>query len=394
MNDSAKKAPCTDRGAVNTWDNSLIACVDWFSATFFNARNWQEFASDFGLNPDDFIVRDKGINGYLKSAHWGHIQFYFEGHNTTSEMGIHLNMSGQGCRQFEQTFEKHGKTWQDVFELVLAQGRVNITRLDIALDDFKGYFSIKQLEKCIRDGCVCSRFPTARNFETISIESGRTISQTIYFGKTDVIIRFYDKAAERKEKGYVLKEEIDCWNRTELQLRDDRALAAVETIVNNSMELGTFVLGVLNRYVSFKKAGTDKNRARWENTRWWASYLHNVGKIRLSLVAPDKSILRTRDWIESQTVASIAMLYTALGSDSLLLDYIIEKGKKQMSEQQLDMANEFLVDERTRERVKNEMRQFMHENRDFKQQQLMRKFRETSRGILEYSDLKKQNHDY
>lgn len=391
MQEERNTAPCTDRGAVNTWQNSLIACVDWFSATFFSAKNWQNFASDLGLNPDDFIERDKGINGYSKSAHWGQIQFFFDGHNTTANMGIHLNMSGQGCRQFEQTFEKHGRTWQDIFELVLSSGKVNITRLDLALDDFKGIFKIKQIEKCVRDGCVCSRFPTARNFETISLESGQTLSQTVYFGKSDVIIRFYDKAGERREKGYVLKEEIEYWNRTEIQLRGDRALAAVEMIINNCLEIGTFILGVLNRYLSFKKKGIDKNRARWENTRWWQTFLNNVDKIRLSLVAPDKSILRTKDWIETQTVASLAMLYSALGNDKLFLDYIITLGKKQMTEQQKEMANEFLYDERIREKVKNEMRQFIVDESDERRQRLLKEFNKTTIGIHCYAQEKRDS---
>lgn len=80
--------------------------------------------------------------------------------------------------------------------------------MDSAIDDFKGVFTLKQIENKIKTGCVTSIFRTARNFEEHLLIEGSTNGQTIYFGKSDVMIRFYDKYKERVNKGYALNETI------------------------------------------------------------------------------------------------------------------------------------------------------------------------------------------
>lgn len=348
--------PRTNRGVITPNTNSLTSCVDWFSATFFNCKNWQELCGIICVSEGLFDVKEKGINGYSKSAVWGNIQIFFDGHS--ENMGIFLNMSGQGCRQFEETFEETGWGWSDFFEYVLGY-EMNITRLDVAIDDFYGYFKLKQIESCIRRGCVLSRFKTARNFEEFILKNGETNGQTIYFGKTDVIIRFYDKYAERVNKGYALNREIDFWQRTEVQLRGDRAKAAVETIVNNELQIGIFIKGILNRYLCFKEKGTQKHRTQWKNCRWWDKFLNGVDKIRLSLTAPEKTILRTKDWIDTQICASVATLFEALGDDPLLIDYILKRGKKQMSDKQIEMANDFKMNINQRIMIKDQIKEFI-----------------------------------
>lgn len=387
MYDGIKKTtPVSNRGVVNTCLKSPIACVDWFSCTFFSARNWQEIAALFRLPLEKFTEKEKGINGYLKSAIWDNIEFYFEGHSDT--MGIWLNLGGQGCRQFENHFEHTHWTWLEVFEFVLEQN-ANVTRLDIAIDDFNGIFTIHQLELCMRKGCVTGRFSQGRNFEKINLETGKTEGQTLYFGQSDVIFRFYDKYYERLQRGKYFHEDIKTWVRSEVQLRGDRAKAALEVIVNNDMELGDFLRGLLNRYISFKVKGNDTNRARWKNTRWWDKFLNNIGKIKLSLQAPDKSVLRTKDWIDKQVLASLATLYISLGSDDKLFhDYIIEKGKSQMSDDQLQMAIEFASKDEFRNQLKSEMVSYVHDKKSFNKKRATNEWLQTTKSILVYHSQK------
>lgn len=345
--------PSSNRGGISPLQNSLTSCVDWFSCTFFNVTKWQEIAAAFFLNIDNFECSDGGINGYRKKAIFEHIHIYYEGH--AESMGIFINLSGQGCRQLEEVLEELSMTWQDFFKYVRGYD-INITRLDIAVDDFKGYFKIKQLEKCIRSGCVVSRFRKARNFEEIRLDDGETEGQTIYFGKDEVMIRFYDKYQERLAKNIMLKENITFWQRTELQLRGDRAVAAIDIIIHNNHDLGDFVKGVLNKYLAFKVKGNDKKKARWKNTRWWDSFLNGVGKISLSMQAPDKSVIRTKHWIDNQVVGSFAMLYESLGNDPLLVDYMLTRGREQMSDRQKQMANIFKLDIHKRLALKEQMK--------------------------------------
>lgn len=358
QNDDRGKTPRSNRGVVNPSPPPLSSCVDWFSCTFFNVKKWQELCGIICVPESYFSVKEKGINGYSKSAVWDNIQIYFDGHN--ENMGMFLNMSGQGCRQFEETFKETGWGWSDFFEYVMGYN-MNITRIDLAIDDFTGYFTLKQIEGCIRRGCVASRFRTARNFEEFLLEDGLTNGQTIYFGKTDVIIRFYDKYRERINKGYALNCDIDFWQRTEIQLRGDRAFAAIQCIVQNELQIGNFIKGVLNRYLAFKIKGTQKDRAKWKNCKWWEKFLNGVDKIKLSLTAPEKTILRTKDWIDTQICASVATLYEALGDDTLFLEYILNRGKTQMSDKQKELASDFKLDLNKRLMVKDQMKQFLTE---------------------------------
>lgn len=143
--------------------------------------------------------------------------------------------------EYELTFQKTGFSWQSFFEYLLGYD-INVTRLDLALDDMLGYFTLKQIENKIKSGCVVSRFRTGRNFEEHLLATGETLGQTIYFGKSDVMIRFYDKLEEREAKNYALKHDIDFWQRTELQIRKDRAMKACKIISKGENLALTFVV--------------------------------------------------------------------------------------------------------------------------------------------------------
>ena len=175
-----------------------------------------------------------------------------------------------------------------------------------------------------------------------------------------------------------------------MQLRGDRAKAALDVIVNNDMDLNDFLRGILNRYIAFKIKGNDTTRARWKNTRWWDKFLNNIGKIKLSLQAPDKSVIRTKDWIDKQVLASLATLYISLGSDDKLFnDYIIEKGKSQMSDQQLQMAIEFAGKDEYKNQLKFDMIEYLHEKKSFIKQQATNQWLNTANSIIRYNNEKK-----
>lgn len=358
MQNVKNETPTSNRGVGCTLPTTPVSCVDWFSCTFINIQDYRQIIGVLMLNEEDFYVSDKGINGYKKSAIWDNIQIYYDGHS--DNMGIFLNMSGQGCRQFESTFEKNDFNWSYFFEYVLGFD-INVTRIDLAIDDYIGYFTLKQVENKIKSGCVSSRFRTARNFEEHLLEDGSTLGQTIYFGKSDVMIIFYDKLHERLAKGFEFGVDIDFWQRVELQLRGDRAMTAVNTIVSKSYEIGHFICGVLKYYLDFKIKGGHSLKRRWESCSWWLKFLGDVEKISLSQVSPEKSILRSKNWLETQVCGSLATVYEALSDDQLFIDYMLELGRSKMSESNKKMADDFKLDLHQRLSVKEEMRKFLKE---------------------------------
>lgn len=93
-----------------------------------------------------------------------------------------------------------------------------------------------------------------RNQETRTgrrIEDGLTVS----FGspKSNVYIRFYDKAAEQKLQGIH-------WVRAEIQLRGKHAHNAMR----QDLPIDVLFAAIMVKYILFKKASkTDSNRSRW-----------------------------------------------------------------------------------------------------------------------------------
>lgn len=60
---------------------------------------------------------------------------------TTERGGIEL--TGQGCRDYEAILETRGKTWRDFFHRCKAFGDMSYRRVDYCLDDKIGLFQYR-----------------------------------------------------------------------------------------------------------------------------------------------------------------------------------------------------------------------------------------------------------
>ena len=236
-------------------------------------------------------LKKKGFQGYRKRAVFDDILIAFDAPDNTTNMGVHLNMTGQGCRQYESFYPNSKNVWSDLFLLIITQNH-KFSRLDVAIDDFHGYFTINQLYNTAKKGnMTAKRISKARSYEEFFLENGETFSRTLYVGKSEWQIRFYNKLAERKNKGFDLYDYVKFWNRYEIQLRNHVATSAAFIIAHDYYELGEFVKGFMSDKVDFKvRDKNDSNKSRWKSTRWWTKFLGDVEKIPLTQVAPDPSI--------------------------------------------------------------------------------------------------------
>lgn len=165
--------------------------IDWFAFTVPTV-NPSEVAKILGLEPEDFADFDRGGMGYKKRRQFGHITIYYDG---AENMGTHVEMSGQGCREWE-THHSSRYTWPNLISTVLlAKG--HFSRLDIAIDTVDGSLSLSDIEAAYaagnirtsfrRSGCITSDYlgpdqPLAAGF-------------TRYFGSSSsrTVFRIYDK---------------------------------------------------------------------------------------------------------------------------------------------------------------------------------------------------------
>lgn len=361
MSNSELKTPYCNTGSMNTTQNPLRALVDWVSCTFLEVQNWEKVANLIGLHSSEFLVQNKGFNGYQNSAKYGSILIAFNEKGTNASMGCHLNFNGQACREFEQLFGSH-LDWSLFFRIILKH-KINITRLDVAIDDFKGYFTIDKLYKTAKKGCMtASRIKKARRFEEFFIEDGKTAGQTFYIGKSDWVIRFYDKKEERINKGKDVY--VDVWNRYEIQLRSKVAFEAVNYLAFNETELGNFVKGFLKEKIDFKiKNKNDTNKSRWKSKKWWSKFLGDIEAIPLSQQAPDMTIEKKYNWVNKQVSKSLYMLTEAFQDDEMLIDYIKLKGKENIKRTDIREIEAFKNSEIS-QIIENEVHAYIEETKE------------------------------
>lgn len=185
--------------------------------------------------------------------------------------GVFVEMSGQGCREFE-TF---GCIDFDSLLEWICLNHGNVTRLDVAYDDFTGVIDIQEMYraadnyeyKCRFDRrlCVCDcpdRDPD---------HAGRSVCHGSR--GSNVFFRCYDKRSERKAW-----DEVSHWVRFEVQLRK----AAAMGFVSYAGSIGDKFRGVISNYLQYLVPDElDSNYRRWEVAPWWSAFLDDAAAIKL-----------------------------------------------------------------------------------------------------------------
>lgn len=328
-------------GVERTTETGLRACVDWVGATFKNIEMEQLIFDVLKLDSDDFSNGD-GKYGYKQSFRYGSITIYFDGRE---DMGLHLELKGRGCREYENLGKQ---TWKELFQSIFAhQGY--LTRLDTAVDDFEGMFTIPKLVSKIKKAELISPFKLARVLETIKIHSGNVSGMTLYFGspQSDIQIRIYDKLAERKDTNYNVSEDIKVWIRTELQLRDEKAMSVAEIITSREdgeKALGETVCGILKHYLRFVVKGKDTNKRRWKTAPFWDKFLGEVEKLPLTTIIEEKTVLETKEWLKRSLAPTLALVYKAFDNDIDQIADIIDEGCNRLKTKHYDMIRKHKED--------------------------------------------------
>lgn len=198
-------------------ENKII--YDWVSITS-KIHSPDDFIRLLGMDDDGISwEKVKGAHGYRDRLYWGSISIHYNG---TEDMGIWLEMSGQGCR----SFETYGTgNFESLFAEVMENPeQMRVTRLDVAYDDLSGVLDI---EEVCRDTEAQEYVSSFRGWNVQRGSEGSSV--TLGSQSSEILIRIYDKAAER---GF---DDGRHWVRVELQLRRDRAesfLTGARILVN------------------------------------------------------------------------------------------------------------------------------------------------------------------
>lgn len=287
--------------------------IDWVSITS-KIHSPTDFIHMLGLSDCSFEETEKGAHGYRNRLYYDHISIHYNGRE---DMGVWLEMSGQGCRVFETL--GNGDYAALFSEVLYNSGEMNLTRLDIAFDDHSGILDFPQL---VRDTMTLDRDYGSVYF--VSKSRSRDVvwshndylcpAMTVNHGSKGslVFIRIYDKAMER---GF---NDGRHWIRTELQLRDERALDFARQLSGRSV--GELFRGVLYNYLRYVEPDVlDSNRWRWPMKQYWADLLDGASRIRLySKPGMEYNMINLEDFVIGQAGNAAAAYVEIMGEASYL----------------------------------------------------------------------------
>lgn len=238
-----------------------LVLYDWVSFTS-KVHTPEELISALGLAHCPW-TETTGARGYRDRKYFGCISVHYNGRD---DMGVWVEMSGQGCRNFEDLTKLPNK-WVDLFEFI-EKNNLHMTRLDVAFDDHTGILDIDRIAYDTENHNFVSRM----NAWQVT-RSDKGTSCQIGSPKSKVLVRIYDKAAER---GYTDRH----WVRVELQMRDSRAAEFIKL----PMPVGEAFAGVLLNYLRYVEPTDDSNKSRWPMASYWSDLVGDVSRISVYTV--------------------------------------------------------------------------------------------------------------
>ena len=272
--------------------------IDWITVVF-KSKTVTDVQSFLSMKEAQWVTEKKFRNGYPMTTEFSNISIWWgadkeeyydsfvkkdgtyslAADKVRMDMGVCLNMSGQGCRSFE---EFSVKTWFELIcdlQVMLSTGECSITRLDLAYDDHVGLLPLWKIHNDVKDRNFRGAAKKTRIIWSDDMEmdlQGLTIE--IGSKKSEIMIRIYDKAAER---GY---EKHKHWVRLEIQLRRERAEATIHCLAKDTssdVDVGHCASGILRNYCLFVTPSGDTNKSRWPIAEYWARILQDTERIRL-----------------------------------------------------------------------------------------------------------------
>ncbi len=266
-------------------DKTNRILFDWLTFTARRDTLSQVFAL-IGIDFDKFAKLDRGIRGYKQRYYFEGITVAYDGSSfvdnkgVVHNMGIMVDICGKGCRAFESysciTF------FDLVNYLVDHNDDYNITRLDVAYDDFIGLLDIQRLYGDAMSHNYVTKFHRVDFVFSRDDRDDVVEGYTLYFGSpsSDIMFRIYDKRAEQQ-----IISDCDHWVRFEMQLRNDRAAFFCNSL-SAGIAINELYFNVVNNYLRFVvPSDTDDNRSRWALADYWANFLQSYG-IQSLYVAP------------------------------------------------------------------------------------------------------------
>lgn len=328
------------------------ASIDWLTFSVKGETDPKVVISKY-LRVDSALFQDNpyGKFGYRRSMSFGNIfLFHDPAPDRIGDMGVCVSMSGSGCRTFEAHTTLHAKDdaqtpFVPLLELLHIDDSVNVSRVDLALDDTDGYLDLDLICAAVRNNTINSRIRQRRVVQ--GYDGVNQSGTTVYIGaeQSDFRIRIYDKAKEKYKPN--APEYNNHWVRFEIVMRGECANGFVNAMVNSN-DLGLLASGILNDKLAFIER-TKTNITRCEICKWWSNFVDSVAGIKLVIKEETQhKLLKSVDWVKRQIAPTLSLIDDAFGFFMIREIMSIGVSKRTRQQQALldDYRNSYYIDTR------------------------------------------------
>ncbi|WP_413474127.1 replication initiation factor domain-containing protein [Streptococcus parauberis] len=245
-------------------NKQLTASIDYLRVRFRTCQFQRIINEVIGLGNKPFISEVYSRYGYTGFESFNHINLYYAVDD--DQQGTLIEMTGQGCREFEwYLINEQKRSWTDFLKKCYEfsssfedkhfdrKDFVRFTRIDIALDEHYseiGNYDLGRLNEKKEAGLISRK---AKKYRFIDGESNKkSDGKTIYFGtrQSDVMLSFYEKDYEQCAK---LKLELSTYhklyglkNRYEIRLNGDASNKFIFDHIHKKTDIGLEAIKVLN----------------------------------------------------------------------------------------------------------------------------------------------------
>lgn len=270
----------------------------------------------FNISLDKFDSEDRGRNGYNHLHNFKNINIWT---SLNINMGIHIEITGQGCRDLEDL----GISLKQLLNNINNSYRVKYSRIDLSIDDFTNkYFNVGKIRYYLENNLISSKLRTCYTTYSSKVEKNKIQGQTIQFGhKASLLhITFYNKLLERHNNNIILPDNIKYWTRTELRFRNEFAKDIVNLILQGK-ELNLIIKGILKdkiRFLANNKLATRK--ANSQTAKWWSDFLENCNIIKLNNPKVYAELNKSEKWLNDSVSKTQFMVFVSKISDITKID--------------------------------------------------------------------------
>jgi phage replication initiation protein len=310
---------------------------DWVSCSFKGIKNLDSFFEYFKLEKSKFKTCSP-YNFYQYGLRYESITILYTEiqSNQNTYYNCFINLSGQGCRQFE-TIQGDKFNWLDWFGDIythFCDNDPNFTRIDIALDikDNSCPTMLKIID-AVENKKYISNF--RREITTKGSE------EFCFFGSptSDTRIRIYNKALER---GFTDGEK---WIRFEYQLRNQAALRFLNHLFSDKMTLGQAMTDFLNANFRFttksKDTLTGHHQDRLLSSPWWAKLIKDAGEItKCNVPGIEYNLSRAQLFIANQVAPTLSAIIKAYGGDLSVVMQILSDNEHRLKDKHFKLIEE------------------------------------------------------